>query len=134
MLPQQKWRETEVYNSNVHNATLSHQKFPVQQSILPPNPKQRQFALLSVLILLLWSGQLSQVSIVAAQFLSFNFNELFLTSKSCGRPIRCNISRTLRNLEKKKHKYYLYNYSSYYHSTEQLSATSCWRKTFFIQI
>ena len=40
--------------SYVYNATHSHQKFPVRHSILPPNPKRRQFAQLSVLILLLW--------------------------------------------------------------------------------
>ena len=42
-----------LYNSYVHNATLSDQKFPVRHSILPPNPKRRQFALFSVLIILL---------------------------------------------------------------------------------
>ena len=43
-----------MYNSYVHNATISHQKFLVWHSILTPNPKRRQFALFSVSILLLW--------------------------------------------------------------------------------
>ena len=43
-----------MYNSYVHNATQSHQRFPVWHSILPPNPKRRHFALFSVSILLLW--------------------------------------------------------------------------------
>ena len=43
-----------MYNSYVHNASHSSRKFPVRHSILPPKIKQRQFALASVLILLLW--------------------------------------------------------------------------------
>ena len=43
-----------MYNSYVHNASHSSRKFPVRHSILPPKIKQRQFALASVSILLLW--------------------------------------------------------------------------------
>ena len=50
-----------LYYSYVHNATLSDQKFPVRHSILPPNPKRRQFALFSVLIILLCSVVLQQL-------------------------------------------------------------------------
>ena len=42
-----------MYNTYVHNATLSHQNFLVRHSILTPNPKRRHFALFSVSILLL---------------------------------------------------------------------------------
>ena len=42
-----------MYNTYVHNDTLSHQNFLVRHSILNPNPKRRQFALFSVSILLL---------------------------------------------------------------------------------
>ena len=42
-----------MYNTYVHNATLSHQNFLVWHSILTPNPKRGHFALFSVSILLL---------------------------------------------------------------------------------
>ena len=58
------WKSTEIippnkskgkmYNSYVHNATHSSQTFLVRHLIMPPNTKPREFALVSVSILLLW--------------------------------------------------------------------------------
>ena len=44
-----------MYNTYVHNATLSHQNFLVRHFISTPNSKRRHFALFSVSILLQWS-------------------------------------------------------------------------------
>ena len=54
-----------MYNSYVHNASHSSRKFPVRHSILPPKIKQRQFALASVSILLLWLA--ARISLLCAE-------------------------------------------------------------------
>ena len=71
-----------MYNSYVHNATHSSQTFLVRHLILPPNIKRRQFALVSVSILLLWLLSTIQSYIcgilASTQLNTFSFPTLIL--------------------------------------------------------